>query len=176
MTDDAPVTDHAPAVAGLRPPANRLDPEVRRLWLIEGVLASLALIVVSGGVLLAVHSGTDGLPMLAWVGWGAAGAALLAASVASPAIVYPYHRWEVTDLGLYVQKGRWWRSWMLVPHSRIQAVDTTAGPLERSYGLRTVHVRTASDGGSGTVPGLSAHLADRLTRELAAHAGEGEAA
>lgn len=177
MSKDAAPIDAMPAVAGLRRPANALDPRVRGLWTLYALGAAAAGTLVSGAILVAIRGAREGgLPLAVWIAWGAAAALALVVAGVAPGMVYPHHRWEVTALGLYVQKGWLWRSWTIVPHDRIQAVDTTAGLVERRYGLATVHVRTASAKGSGEVPGLSAVLADRLTRELARHAGEGEAA
>ena len=80
----------------------------------------------------------------------------------------------MTPLGLYVQRGWITRSWTIVPHSRIQAVETSSGPLERSLGLATVEVRTAS-AAAARIPGLDEGRIARLREALAALAGEGEA-
>jgi membrane protein YdbS with pleckstrin-like domain len=49
----------------------------------------------------------------------------------------------------------------------MQYVDIQAGPLERAYGIASVHLHTASPGTSARIPGLpreeAARLRDRLT-------------
>jgi membrane protein YdbS with pleckstrin-like domain len=98
----------------------------------------------------------------------------VAAAMTLPGLRYRVHRWEVTDLGLYTRRGWPTRVWTIVPHARIQTVDTSSGPLERRFGLATVQVRTASGEAVG-VPGLSRELVAELTDELAARAGVGDA-
>jgi membrane protein YdbS with pleckstrin-like domain len=105
-----------------------------------------------------------------------AGVAALGAVVAlvAPPIAYRSVRFEVTPLGLLVQTGIVVRSLTIVPHSRIQSVQTTTDPLQRAMGLATVEVRTASSA-FARVPGLDAARVDRLRDDLAAMAGTGEA-
>ena len=117
-----------------------------------------------------------GDPPAAALAGGLAGLVALgvAASLIGPGIAYRFLRFEVTPLGLYVQRGWITRSWTIVPHSRIQAVETSSGPLERSLGLATVEVRTAS-AAAARIPGLDEGRIARLREDLAALAGEGEA-
>jgi membrane protein YdbS with pleckstrin-like domain len=58
----------------------------------------------------------------------------------------------------------------VVPHARVQTVDTHAGPLHRAFGLVEVHVATASAAGGTGIPGLAPEVADRLVHELARRA------
>ena len=92
-------------------------------------------------------------------------------AVVAAGLDYRRFRYEVTDLGLYVASGWLWRSHQVVPHARVQTVDTTAGPLLRAFGLVSVHVRTASAHGGTSIPGLTFDVADRLVEELARRAG-----
>ena len=61
--------------------------------------------------------------------------------------------------------------WHVVPHARVQTVDTKRGPLERALGLVSVFVTTASAKGGTGVPGLDPSVADALVEELARRAG-----
>ena len=158
----------------LRPPAESLDPRVRRLWALHGLIAT-ALVAALGIAALAAWSLAGDPPVAAL----AAGLAVLvvlgvAASLIGARIAYRFMRFEVTPLGLYVQRGWLTRSWTIVPHNRIQAVDTTSGPLERALGLASVEVRTAS-AAAARIPGLDEGRIARLREDLAAMAGEGEA-
>jgi len=92
-------------------------------------------------------------------------------AIAGAGLDYRRFRYEVTELGLYVASGWLWRSHQVVPHARVQTVDTTAGPLLRAFGLVSVHVRTASAHGGTSIPGLTPPVADRLVEELARRAG-----
>jgi hypothetical protein len=88
-----------------------------------------------------------------------------------PSLAYRRFRYEITELGLYVARGRLWRRWQVVPHARVQTVDTKRGPLERQFGLVSVAVTTASARGGTDIPGLDVGVADALVEELARRAG-----
>lgn len=172
-----PPAELAASTGGLRPPAERLDPRARLLWAIDIALWTAAAVLL-GAVALAVTeiAGEVPAPPLLWGGLALVALLGAAAAAAIPGLLYRAYRWEVTPLGLYVQRGWFWRTWTLVPHSRIQSIETTIGPLHRMLGLAQVEVRTASGGGGAAIPGLSAELIARLTTQLAAAAGEGDAA
>jgi membrane protein YdbS with pleckstrin-like domain len=158
----------------LRPPGESLDPRVRRLWALHGLIATGA-VAVLGAIAIVAWSMAGDAPTAALAA-GLAGVVALgvAASVAGAAIAYRFLRFEVTPLGLYVQRGWITRSWTIVPHARIQAVETSSGPLERALGLATVEVRTASTA-AARIPGLDEGRIARLRDDLAAMAGEGQA-
>jgi uncharacterized protein len=156
----------------LREPTLKLDPRVQRLWMVEWIgvtaLAGVATAVVA--VPLAV---SDRGP--ATVGVGLLGAiltlGLAVVAFVQPRLAYRRFGYEVTELGLYVARGRLWRRWQVVPHARVQTVDTKRGPLERYFGLVSVEVTTASAKGGTDVPGLDVEVANGLVEELARRAG-----
>ena len=164
----------APTEPWLRPPAESLDPRVRRLWALQGLIA--AAVVAALGIVALVVWSLAGDPPLAPLAAGLAGLVglVVAAALIAPGIAYRVLRFEVTPLGLYVQRGWITRSWTIVPHSRIQAVESSSGPLERALGLASVEVRTAS-AAAARIPGLDEDRIARLRHDLAALAGEGEA-
>ena len=69
---------------------------------------------------------------------------------------------------LLVRRGVLVRRLSVIPYGRMQYVDVTAGPIERSFGLATVRMHTAAAASDARVPGLSsedaAALRDNLTR------------
>ena len=75
---------------------------------------------------------------------------------------------------LYITHGVLFRSLVAVPYGRMQLVEVASGPLERSFGLATVTLKTASAETNATIPGLTAdeatRLRDRLTQLGEAHA------
>jgi uncharacterized protein len=77
---------------------------------------------------------------------------------------------------LLVRHGLLVRRLSIVPYARMQFVDVTAGPLERSFDLATVQLHTAAAASDAKVPGLrpaeAARLRDRLTA-LGADRAEG---
>ena len=156
----------------LREPANALDPRVRAVWTAEGVVATLvlAVIVAAGATLTAV----GGASTAAWLVAVLGGTLVVLSGVFAfvrPRIDYARYRYEVTALGLYVAHGWLWRRWQVIPHARVQTVDTKAGPLLRAFGLVAVEVTTASAAGGTSIPGLRPAVADALVEELARRAG-----
>src|SRR3954454_602612 len=75
---------------------------------------------------------------------------------------------------LYITHGVIFRTLIAVPYGRMQLVEVASGPLERSFGLATVSMKTASPETNATIPGLppeeAARLRDRLTELGEAHA------
>jgi uncharacterized protein len=156
----------------LREPAVALDPRVRTLWLVENLMATgvVAALVLAGTIVAAML----GTATVAWLvgGIGAFIVLVLAAlSYVGADLDYRHFHYEVADLGLYVASGWLWRRYQVVPHARVQTVDTTSGPVMRALGLVSVQVRTASASGSTAIPGLTPDVADRLVEELARRAG-----
>ena len=155
----------------LREPANALDPRVRSYWLVQGLLATgvVAVLVAAGAVIAALLEAAT-VAWLVGVLGGLVVAALAVLAVVVARLDYRHFRYEVTEQGLYVGRGWLWRSLQVVPHARVQTVDTTAGPLLRAFGLVDVEVRTASAAGGTSIPGLAPAVADELVAELARRA------
>ncbi len=67
---------------------------------------------------------------------------------------------------LLVTSGIMFRRLVVVPYGRMQLVDITAGPIDRSLGVTTVQLHTAAASTDATIPGLppaeAAGLRDRL--------------
>jgi membrane protein YdbS with pleckstrin-like domain len=76
---------------------------------------------------------------------------------------------------LLVQRGVLVYRLSVVPYGRMQFIDVRAGPLERSFGLATVHMHTAAAASDARIPGLARDEAARL-RDRLAELGEAEAA
>jgi membrane protein YdbS with pleckstrin-like domain len=152
----------SPSSTTLRPPRNRFDPRVVRWWRTQSLIATAVLVVPLAALGLFIA------PARAWL--LAAGAAVLvfglAEALALPVWWYRVHRWEVTDTAVYSLTGYFWRTWRIAPMSRIQTVDTTQGPLQRSFGLSTVVVTTASSAGAVELQGLDQEQASALAARL----------
>lgn len=156
----------------LRDPALQLDPRVQRLWALEWGLGALvcAALTLALAVPLALADEGRAALLVAVVG-GAVTLLVAILAVVQPRLAYRRFRYEITDLGLYVVRGRLFRQWQVVPHARVQTVDTKRGPLERAFGLVSVAVSTASASGGTDIPGLDPRVADSLVEELARRAG-----
>jgi len=76
---------------------------------------------------------------------------------------------------LLVRRGVLFSRLSVVPYGRMQFIDVTAGPLERSLGLATVKMHTAAAASDARIPGLEREEAARLRDQLA-ELGEAQAA
>lgn len=88
--------------------------------------------------------------------------------VVSPRIRYARHRFETTDVAVYVRDGVFVEDWRVAPLSRVQTVDTKRGPLQQWIGLSTVTVTTASTAGELKIKGLDRDEATALVERLTA--------
>jgi membrane protein YdbS with pleckstrin-like domain len=84
-------------------------------------------------------------------------------------------RYAERDDDLLVQRGLLFSRLSVVPYGRMQFIDVTAGPFERSFGLATVRMHTAAAASDARIPGLSTAEAARL-RDRLAELGEAQAA
>jgi membrane protein YdbS with pleckstrin-like domain len=80
-----------------------------------------------------------------------------------------YRAWRYRERheDLLVARGVMVQRLSVVPYGRMQFVEVTAGPVERSFGLSTVKLHTAAAASDARIPGLereeAARLRDRLT-------------
>jgi uncharacterized protein len=70
------------------------------------------------------------------------------------------------DEDLIVKRGLMFRRLSVIPYGRMQYVEVTAGPFERSFGLATVQMHTAAAASDARIPGLAAPEAARLRDQL----------
>jgi hypothetical protein len=118
-----------------------------------------------------------------WQSWGTAVVALCVAAPLLAGLVTAYllgrrfSAWGYTerDEDLLVRRGVLVSRLSVVPYGRMQFVEVIAGPLERSFGLATVHLHTAAAATDARIPGLENEEAARLRDRLAA-LGEAQAA
>jgi uncharacterized protein len=152
-----PETWHAPS------------PRLRRVRHVEALVPT-ALVAVVIGILFGANEGTL---------WATGGVlAVLAAGAGFDALlqrrVGAWGYLERED-DLLVRRGLLVHRLSVVPYGRMQFVDVTAGPVERSFGLATVRLHTAAAATDARIPGLEAAEAARLRDQLAA-LGESRAA
>jgi membrane protein YdbS with pleckstrin-like domain len=107
-----------------------------------------------------------GLWWLAGILWGLAALIVVVRWVL---VGRTYRAWGYVERedDLYITSGVLFRSLVAVPYGRMQLVEVASGPLERSFGLATVTLKTASAETDASIPGLdpveAARLRDRLT-------------
>lgn len=156
-------------VESLIGPVRRLDPRVRYVWVLGSVMGSLILGAVAAVV---------GFVVLNSLLVGPA-AFLFVFALGAVLAVLRYRSWsyEVREDSLYMERGVLTHTRTVVPYVRIQHVDASRGPVERTLGLATVVVYTAgSRGADVSIPGLTTNRAEDLQERLKrlAIAAEGE--
>ena len=79
--------------------------------------------------------------------------------------------WRLDEATFQTRSGVYTKVWKGVPRDRVQFVEVTAGPLQRSADLATLVVRTAGVRTPAVhVEDLHADVAERLRDELSPHA------
>ncbi|MFC1509176.1 PH domain-containing protein [Candidatus Omnitrophota bacterium] len=61
---------------------------------------------------------------------------------------YKTLEYRIDSEAVKASKGVFWKKHTSVPYAKITNVDITEGPLQRMYGIGTVHVQTAGAGGA----------------------------
>jgi membrane protein YdbS with pleckstrin-like domain len=109
--------------------------------------------------------------------YGAAGAAVVVGLLLLPFVGRRYRSWGYAERedDLLVRRGVMFARLSVVPYGRMQFIDVTAGPLERSFGLASVRLHTAAAATDARIPGLEREEAARL-RDRLAELGEAQAA
>lgn len=145
----------------------KLHPSVQYQW---GVWTTVSGLLVTG-LLSAVLTGL-GAP-------GPVGLLVLVAVLAVGAwwVVSRYRRWvyQIREDSLYLERGVVVHRRTHAPYVRIQHVDTSRSPLERSLGLSTLVVYTAGSRGADiSIPGLEPDEARDLQQRVKQLAIEAE--
>jgi hypothetical protein len=111
------------------------------------------------------------------VAYGLAGAALVLGAISWHVVGRRFGSWGYAERedDLLVRRGVMFARLSVVPYGRMQFIDVTAGPLERSFGLATVRLHTAAAATDARIPGLESEEAARL-RDSLAELGEAQAA
>ncbi|MFC6757843.1 MULTISPECIES: PH domain-containing protein [Haloarcula] len=146
-----------------------LHPRVRLLWTGRTALSSLVLV----GLVVVADRFVLSLPVeLAVAGW----VILTALGAVHAVFAHRIWRFELQDDALFLVRGVVTRTDTSVPYVRVQHVDTTRGPVERTAGLASVVIYTAGSRGADiTIPGLRPERATELRERLRDLAGESEA-
>lgn len=147
--DDGALQWHAPS------------PRLRVLRRYEVAATTLALALA--GLILAIVLGAVLAAAAVVVGLGVAGT--IADFVAGRRV----RAWAYAERAddLLVRRGVMFRRMSVIPYGRMQYVEVTAGPLERSFGLATVQMHTAAAASDARIPGLPSAEAARLRDQLA---------
>ena len=84
-----------------------------------------------------------------------------------PRVDYRHRSFVLTERGLEIRRGVFWRSVVNVSRTRVQHTDVNQGPIERSYGLGHLVIHTAGNwSASVRLAGLAHTTALSLRDEL----------
>ena len=125
--------------------------------------------LIAAGVVAALGHTVIGLACL--------GGALVLGLAAERFVSRRFYAWGYAERedDLLVRRGVMFSRLSVVPYGRMQFIDITAGPLERSFSLATVRMHTAAAASDARIPGLEREEAARL-RDRLAQLGEAQAA
>ncbi len=160
---DRPARPDDAALAWLRP-----SPRLLRARRIEVALVAVPVAIIGG---------LSGLAASATVAVGIAVAIVVAALIAERILARRVAAWQYAERkdDLMVRRGVLIRRQSVIPYGRMQFIDVTAGPVERSLGLATLRMHTAAAASDARIPGLDQEVAAGLRDQLAA-LGEAQAA
>lgn len=152
----------APPLPTASDAARRLDPRIKPLWIIAGIITLLQVMVgVALLDFLVPHPWSDGRITV-----GVAVVGVVAVGVV-PFVRYARWRYALRQHDLWIRQGLFTVTVSVIPYRRLQFVDTRQGPLDRMFGLSQLVVHTAALGTAGRLPGLDADHAERLRETLA---------
>jgi uncharacterized protein len=134
----------------------------------------VALVTVPAALIAGVACGSA---VAAGLGVGIGIAVLAAGLVAERLLSRRVASWGFAERheDLMIRRGVMVRRQSVIPYGRMQYIDITAGPLERSLGLATLRMHTAAAASDARIPGLDQAVASKLRDQLAA-LGEAQAA
>jgi len=146
------------------PPAyewRRLSPNYRKLRRLTTVLVAPIVFTIPA-VLVGMLTGLWWISGILW------GIAAVIVVIRLGLVERNYRSWGYVEReeDLYITNGVVFRSLVAVPYGRMQLVEVASGPLERSFGLATVSMKTASPETNATIPGLTPEEAGRLRDRL----------
>jgi membrane protein YdbS with pleckstrin-like domain len=166
-----PTVETGPASLDVQSAATRqLDPKYVQLqrtvgWIATAIL-SFSLLAAAGVGWLAARP-PQWLSLSLLPAWFLATGAFAWLLQAWPAVQYRHTHYTVSPEGIEIQSGVWWRHLMSVPRSRVQHIDVSQGPIERSYGLGRLVIFTAGTEHSRIeLPGLRDGVAYDLRNHL----------
>lgn len=158
--------------AGLPSGERSLHPRVRVVWWVGWVISDLILI---GGITAVAAFGAANsdleVPAEAYLAAPALAVVAMLLRTWYAGAAYRAWRYELTDEGLELRSGVFWRRCSSMPYHRLQQVDVGQGPLERRFGLSSVQLRSAAATTDASIPGIADADVEPLRRLLMRRAG-----
>jgi membrane protein YdbS with pleckstrin-like domain len=125
---------------------HRLDPRVVPMHRIVGFIVTVcvSLSILLGGVIALVVRSIPGSRLALVVAiWVLVSLVLGWFCYIWPPIEFRHMSYRVDRDGIEIRHGVFWRTVISVPRSRVQHLDVSQGPLQRSFGLGTLRIYTA---------------------------------
>ena len=153
--------------------AQKLDPKMKTVWRISGVLNTVLNFGGSILILLSISAGfsssteqTPAIINILLIVVLLLGAVFLISSLSFiPNLRYKYWSYSITNNFLTLTHGVLWRKRITIPFIRVQDTDTKQGPLLRMQQLWSTTVSTAA--GQHEIPGLNFETAELLRNTVA---------
>ena len=154
-------------------PLTPLDRGLLRLMRIRGAAAGAVLVAAAAAGEIALR---DVLPLPRGLLVLAALPIVFFLAMWSPSRRYRAWGYAMDGEELHVRRGVWTRVHTVVPLDRVQHIDVSQGPLERSLGICRLVVHTAGTLHSQVVlPGLRRDVAEAMRDEIRARVREAQA-
>ncbi len=152
---------------------HQLDPNTIRVertgaWIVTSVIGVLLLIQLVANLFGGPLQIAIGLALAIGVG-----GFLVWMSLRWPEITYRHTFYRIDPQGIEIRRGVVWRRTITVPKSRVQHIDVSQGPLQRTYALGTLVIYTAgTDHAKVELRGLSHARALRIRDHLLPSGGD----
>ncbi len=149
------------------PPFHKLTPRAIRVWQWGNSIRSLFLFILPG--VYAAVFGMDGIHQ--WVVVSLVTLVLIAWMLSiflMPYLSWKNWRYAIDENEIDLKRGVIFKTRTLIPLSRVQHVDTSQGPLLRTYYLASVTISTAAT--THEIPALDEVLADRVRQQISTYA------
>lgn len=150
----------------------RLHPRIRVVWWLGGVVSDLLLLGGAAVLATVIDTNTEqsipaGLP------WSLIALVALSLILRTWYVRAAYRAWRYrfTAEGVELHHGVLWKQTSAMPYHRLQQVDVGQGPLERSFGMSSVQLRSAAATTDATIPGIAQSEVDDVRRLLIQRAG-----
>ena len=124
----------------------QLDPQVIEFdrlvgWIVAGSVSAAVLMVVL--VLWLTTTPAEWVWHALGLVWVVVTATLAWVAQEWPERAYAHTSYVVEERGIEIRSGVYWRRVAAVPRSRVQHIDVTQGPIQRTYQLATLVIYTA---------------------------------
>jgi len=154
---------------------HHLDPRSVQVGrIVIGILAGIAAFVVLFWTLIVLVFGSDA-PLIhgTLIVAGYLGALVIwRGGLRLVDLEHQHTSYRVTEQGIEIREGVWWRTAKLAARSRIQHTDVTQGPLQRQYSVATLKLYTAgTEHSEVTLSGLAHERALAIRDYLGSTAG-----